>query len=69
MGPKSIEWRSVNSGAWHLFIGSKSICSRAYSNGKYECADLPPKDDICGHCKKAIPILIGRMAEVTKGIK
>jgi len=70
MGPKSIEWRSVNNGAWHLFIGSKSICNRAYSNGTYECADAPPKKtNICGHCTKAIPSLRNRLAEVTKDIK
>lgn len=70
MGPKSIEWRSVNGGAWHLFFGSKSICNRAYSNGQYECADVPPKKtDVCGHCKKAIPALKKRLAEVTEKIK
>lgn len=69
MGPKSIEWRSVNAGAWHLFIGSKSICNRAYSNGKYDCADLPPKEkNVCGHCKKQIPILRNRIVEITESI-
>jgi len=70
MGPRSIEWRSVNSGAWHLFFGSKSICNRAYSNGKFEAADSPPtKTTVCGHCKKIIPVLRKRLADVTVSIK
>ena len=66
MGPKSIEWRSVNAGAWHLFIGSKSICNRAYSNGKYECMEEPPvKEEMCGHCKRAIPAVCQRLIKVS----
>ena len=68
MGPRSIEWRSVNAGAWHLFIGNKSICNRAYSNGTFECGDSPHKKDTCGHCKNAIPSLIKRLGEVTENV-
>ena len=69
MGPKSIEWRSVDGGTWHLFIGSKSMCSRAYSNGKYECLEEVPSEKVdgkvCGHCKKAIPIICKRLIKVS----
>lgn len=72
LGQKAIEWRSVNSGSYHLFIGSKSICQRAYSNGKYDCTEAPEKlkkDEICGHCKKFIPELRNRLESVTFFIK
>lgn len=67
MGPKAIEWRSVNKGAWHLFIRNKSICNRSYSNGKYECNKHAPDGvNVCKFCKKLLPDLKKRINEVTK---
>lgn len=68
MGTQAIEWRSIKSGAWHLFIGSKSICNRAYSNGSYDYSDSPPKDKLCGHCKKTGVTIVSRLNKITLDI-
>lgn len=69
MGPNTIEWRSINNGAWHIFIGKKSICNRAYSNGEFEFTDSPKKsDDKCKFCIKLAGLLKERIQTITAGI-
>lgn len=68
MGPRSIEWRSVNEGAtWHLFIGSKSICKRVYSNGKFDYVEVAPPHDVnkCKFCVGSATKVKERIIEVT----
>lgn len=56
MFPKRmIEWRQIkDSPNWHFFIGPKSVCGKATSNGEFNFADTKPPNDakVCKLCKK-----------------
>lgn len=65
---KFIEWREIDGTTWHLFIGNKSICSRAVSNGKFHFAQTKPPENakLCKFCTKNMIILRDRVDQLTK---